>query len=69
MTAAECVMETVSEARSAVSKARCEARAMAYAYPPGDPMREAMRHVALRMEEALECVDDAVAPMGREASR
>lgn len=54
------VMGSVMEAREAVLRARCEARAMAYAYPPGDPMRPVMAWVELMMAEALEAVDSAV---------
>lgn len=54
------VMGSVMEAREAVLRARCEARAMAYAYPPEDPRRSAMAFVELMMAEALDAVDSAV---------
>ena len=60
MTASEHVMGSVMEAREAVLRARCEARAMAFAYPPGDPRRSAMAYVEAMMAEALDAVDSAV---------
>lgn len=60
MTASEHVMGSVMEAREAVLRARCEARAMAFAYPPGDPRRSVMAYVELMMAEALDAVDSAV---------
>ena len=60
MNAAGEVMGSVMEAREAVLRARCEARAMAYAYPPGDPRRSVMAFVEIMMAEALDAVDSAV---------
>lgn len=60
VTASEHVMDSVMEAREAVLRARCEARAMAFAYPPGDPRRPVMAYVELMMAEALDAVDSAV---------